>query len=79
MPSAAEKMPIVPMKSLTGIPRSTWTFLKTSSASGGRAAGAWPRTVTAAKKQAAATAKTRQVRLEALIMADTYTRIALEP
>jgi hypothetical protein len=42
MPSDAEKMPMVPMNSFTGMPRSTCTFLKTSSASGGRAGGLPP-------------------------------------
>src|SRR5437899_6780801 len=32
MPVAAEKNPIVPMNSLTGIPLSSWTFANTSSA-----------------------------------------------
>jgi hypothetical protein len=65
MPSDAEKMPMVPMNSFTGRPRSTCTFLKTSSASGGRAAGACPRSVTPARKQVAATAKARRVQDEA--------------
>src|SRR6185503_4644057 len=40
-PRDAENIPIVPMNSLTGIPLRSWTFLKTSSASCGRSAGAW--------------------------------------
>src|SRR5688572_26755937 len=39
-PREAENIPIVPMNSLTGMPLSSWTFLKTSSASCGRSAGA---------------------------------------
>src|SRR5579864_2624173 len=43
MPRAAEKIPIVPMNSSTGIPLSTCTFLNTSSAIGGFGSGAaWP-------------------------------------
>src|SRR4029077_19267755 len=38
----AAMKPIVAMNSSTGIPRSTWTFLKTSSAIGGLAPAAWP-------------------------------------
>src|SRR6266704_217415 len=34
--------PIVAMNSSTGIPLSTWTFLKTSSAIGGLAPAGWP-------------------------------------
>jgi hypothetical protein len=40
MPSDAEKMPMVPMNSFTGIPLSTCTFLKTVSAMGGAAGAA---------------------------------------
>src|SRR6185369_9308862 len=52
MPVAAEKKPIVPMNSFTGIPLSTWTFLNTSSAVG----PAWPRAVAVPRRQTAAMA-----------------------
>src|SRR5439155_16741735 len=52
MPVAAEKKPIVPMNSFTGIPLSTWTFLNTSSAIG----PAWPRAVAVPSRDTAAMA-----------------------
>src|SRR5262245_33160210 len=45
-------MPMVPMKSLTGIPFSTCTFLKSSSAIGGLSDGACARMATARKTKA---------------------------
>ena len=53
IPRAAEKMPIVPMNSLTGMPFSTCTFLKTVSAIGGAAGvdAACPLVITTAENQ----------------------------
>ena len=47
-------MPIVPMKSFTGMPRSTWTFLNTSSAISGRSGLPWPWSTTVASQVNAA-------------------------
>src|SRR5436309_1468538 len=55
-PNEAEKNPIVPMNSSTGIPLSTWTFLNTCSAMGGVWAGAVcpPRNTTLSSQPAVA-------------------------
>jgi hypothetical protein len=60
MPSAAEKMPIVPMNSFTGMPFSTCTFLKTVSAIGGAAAfdAACPLVITTAESHTMANTAT---------------------
>ena len=59
MPNAAEKTPIVPMNSFTGMPLRTWTFLNTCSDKGGGAGGAaWPLTNTTLDSHTAADATT---------------------
>ena len=60
IPSAAEKTPMVPMNSFTGMPFSTCTFLKTCSAIGGAAAvdAACPLVITTAESQTMANTAT---------------------
>src|SRR5215470_5509826 len=69
MPSAAEKIPMVPMKSFTGMPLSTWTFLKTSSAISGLSRGAvCPPSATARAAISAAATTVAVDRLDTRVM-----------
>jgi hypothetical protein len=71
MPKAAEKTPIVPMNSFTGMPLRTWMFLNTCSAMGGPAGAACPLVNTTLDSHSAHTPATTltELRFMAIVLA----------
>ena len=62
-PVAVAKNPMVAMNSSTGIPLSTWMFLKTCSAIGGAAGAAWlPESATLKKHADSSVAAATKIR-----------------